>query len=237
MLKKAVIATLLAVCLANNTAADVVCPDSSYVEVIFNRTYPDNSQFAGQPYDYLTIAPSGKGETFRNVNGVNEYDGLLDIEVRVYIRNCQGVPIAGIPAAQINLFSNSLCICPGGSDADIISEQPDGPGTDANGMATFTGSLNAGGCTSQLDVYADGMFIGTLMDATGRTVKVNSADQAHLLSTPCWIDTQDVAGFASVFTQLAANAGNICVDLNERGKYIDASDLAAYAFARGAYCR
>ena len=179
MLKNAVFATLFAVFLASNAVADVVCPDSSYVEVVFNRTYPDNSQFAGQPYDYVTVRSDGSGETFANVNGIDEGDGLLDIEVRVYLRDCQGEPCVGIPAEQIILFSVQLCICPGGANADAA--------TDANGMATFTGTLNAGGCTftsiGRIDVYADDMFIGTLMDASGRTVKINSTDAAHILTT------------------------------------------------------
>ena len=232
MLKKSVVAlavALLAACLAGPAAADVVCADSSYCEVVFNRTYGAGSQFNGQPYDYVTVAPNGAGETFTNANGINEGDGLLDIEIRVYLRNCQGDPLVGVPAQQVNLFSNALCICPGGADSDA--------GTDANGCATFTGSLNAGGCASSIDVYADGIFICTLQDGGGTTVKINSTDQAHLLASPCFTDASDLAGFASVFTQASNAPGNVCFDYNELGANIDASDLAGFASALGAACQ
>lgn len=228
----AVVVSLLAAIFAGPVAADVVCPDSSYVEVVFNRTYPENSQFAGQPYDYLTVSPDGGGETFTNVNGIDENDGLLDIEIRVYLRDCQGDPCVGIPAEQITLFSPALCICPGGADADA--------GTDANGIATFTGTLRAGGCTAGIDgieVRAEGVFIATLVDNTGRTVKINSTDAAHLLASPCATGASDLAYFASVFASLATNPLHACSDFNERGAYIDASDLAALAFVLGATCK
>ena len=233
MLKKSVVAmavVLLAACIAGPAAADVVCADSSYCEVVFNRTYDGpGAQFSGQPYDYLTVAPDGSGETFTNIDGLNQGDGLLDVEVRVYLRNCNGDPLIGVPAQQVNLFSNALCICPGGADSDL--------GTDANGCATFTGTLNAGGCASSIDVYADGIFICTLMDGGARTVKVNSTDQAHLLASPCFTDASDLAGFASVFTDPASDPGNVCFDYNEQGASIDASDLAGFASALGAACQ
>jgi hypothetical protein len=233
MLKKSVVAmvvTLLAACLVGPAAADVVCQDSSYCEVQFNRTYPGTSQFSGLPYDYLTVAPDGQGETFTEANGVNDGDALLDIEVRVYLRNCQGTPLEGIPAQQIQLFSGALCICPGGADSDA-------GGTDDQGCATFTGSLSAGGCAGSIDVYADGLFICTLMDSNGRTVKINSTDQAHTLTSPCFTDASDLAGFAAVFTEAAGDPGNVCFDYNERDGFIDASDLAGFASALGAACQ
>lgn len=236
MLKKSVVAmtvALLAACLVGPVAADVVCPDSSYCEVVYNRTYPGSSQFAGDPYDYVTVAPSGAGETFTNADGINQGDGMLDIEVRVYLRNCAGDPLVGVPPQQINLFSNALCICPGGADSDL--------GTDANGCATFTGTLNAGGCASSIDVYADGIFICTLMDGAARTVKINSTDQAHLLASPCFTDASDLAGFASVFGQPAngvySGSPGACWDYNEQGANIDASDLAGFASVLGAACQ
>ena len=236
MPKNAVVVGLLVASLAGQAAGDIhgACPDSSYVEVVFNRTYPDDSQFAGQPYDYVTVRPNGSGETFANANGIDEGDGLLDIEIRIFVRDCLGFPLIGIPPQQIFLFSPDLCICPGGADADAA--------TDINGMATFTGTLKAGGCTTRIDVMLDGLFMGTLMDASGRTVKINSTDQAHNLASPCYTDAQDLAGFASVFGNPAtgvdtAGNPNICYDYNEQGASIDASDLAGFASALGAACQ
>lgn len=232
MLKKSVVAmaaALLAACIVGPAVADVVCQDSSYCEVVFNRTYPPESQFSGQPYDYVTVAPNGAGETFTEANGIPDGDGLADIEIRVYLRNCSGEPLQGIPAQQVQLFSNALCICPGGADSDL--------GTDDQGIATFTGSLSAGGCASSIDVYADGVFICTLQDNGARTVKINSTDQAHTLTSPCFTDASDLAGFASVFGTPASNPGNVCFDYNERGVNIDASDLAGFASQLGAACQ
>ncbi len=48
--------------------ADVVCPDSSYVTVIFTKTF-SGSYATGQPYNVVTISPSGDGETFAD-NGI-----------------------------------------------------------------------------------------------------------------------------------------------------------------------
>ena len=55
---------LLAAAGAPNVHADIVCGDSSYVCVDFHKTYSRNYR-KGQPYDYLTVAPNGVGETSR----------------------------------------------------------------------------------------------------------------------------------------------------------------------------
>ncbi len=217
---------LVALC-TSSAQADIVCPDSSYVVVVFNRTYPVGSQFAGQPYDRITIDPVGTPESFFDLNGLAEPDGLPDIDIRVYIRNCQGQPLVGIPAQDIVLFSNSLCICPGGADSDA--------GTDGNGCATFTGTLEAGGVAASLDVYADGVFLGTLRDGMNRSVKVNSPDFAHQGITPCYVDAADLAAFASKFGDLAVS--NPEMDFNELHETIDLSDLAYFAASLGAACQ
>jgi hypothetical protein len=214
------------VSLAGQAAADIVDPDSSYCEVTFNRTYPTGSQFVGQPYDYVTIAPDAAGETFFNVNGVNEPDGLADIDIRVYLRNSLGAPLIGVPAQEIVVFSSQLCICPGGNISDA--------GTDAAGMAQFTGTLAAGGCVTALDVYADGVYICTLNSAA-RNVKTNSPDYAHQGTSPCFADASDLGFFATVLGKTAT--GNICSDFNELGQTVDASDLAFFASFLGAACQ
>ena len=234
MFKSAVVVCLLIMCPASQAAADVVCADSSYCEVVFNRTYNRFSQFVGQPYDYVTVHPDGSGESFANADGLNQGDRLLDIEIRVYVRNCSGEPLVGMPAQQVQLFSNALCICPGGADSDA--------GTDANGCARFTGTLRAGGCATSIDVYADGVFICTLMDSNGRTVKFNSGDQAHNLTSPCYTDASDLAGFARAFTQLASGSSDVgphvCFDYNEGGSLnIDTGDLASFASLLGRACQ
>lgn len=229
MSRKLVVATLAALfaaSLAAPVAADIVDPDSSYCVVTFNRTYGSGSQFVGQPYDYVTIAPDAAGETFFNVNGINEPDGLADIAISVFLRNGQGAPLVGVPAQEVVVFNSQLCICPGGNISDA--------GTDSNGMAEFTGTLAAGGCVTSLDVYADGVFICTLSSA-GRNVKTNSPDYAHQGTSPCFSDASDLGFLATQLGRPAAS--RICSDFNELGTTIDASDLAFFASFLGAACQ
>ncbi len=230
MSRKLVVATLAALfaaSLAGPAAADIVCPDSSYCTVVFNRTYPAGSQFVGQLYDYVTIAPDASGETFFNVNGgPPEVDGLPDIDVRVYLRNCQGAPLQGVPAQDVIVFNSALCICPGGNISDA--------GTDVNGVAVFTGTMAAGGCVTSLDVFADGVFICTLRGQANRTVKINSPDYGGATS-PCFTDGSDLALFATNLGKVAA--GRICSDYNEVGGNVDGSDFAYFASFLGASCQ
>jgi hypothetical protein len=215
----------LVACGGELASADIICADSSYVVVAFNRTYPAGSQFAGQPYDRITIDPTGSTETFFDINGTAEPDGLPDIAVRVFIKNCQGQPIQGLPRQQIVIFSPALCLCP--------SEGADGP-TDANGSTTFTGGLQGGGVASSLDVYADGVFIGTLRQG-GRTVKTNSPDQASSGTSPCYVDAGDLATFAFRYGQPATSYPDL--DFNELDATIDLGDLAYFFIALGGACQ
>ena len=211
--------------MAGQGRADLVCPDSSYCQVTFNRTYPSGSQFRGQPYDYVSIAPDWS-ESFFNLNGVSEADGLPDVDIRVYLRDCSGAPLVGVPAEEILIQSSNLCICPGGNQADAA--------TDAEGCARFTGQLNAGGCSPSLEVWVGGVFVCELRDATGRTVKVNSPDYGHVGTSPCFVDASDLALLALQLGRPAA--GRICFDLQESGGNIDASDLSWWASSLGAAC-
>ena len=222
----AALAALCAACLVGPAAADIICADSSYCTVTFNRTYASGSQFATQPYDYVSIAPDGTGETFANVNGINEVDALNDIDISVYLKNCQGQPLVGVPFQEIVLHNTLLCICPGGNVSDA--------GTDQTGRARFTGTMAAGGCVTALNVFADGALICQL-NSGGRTVKTNSPDYAHQSTSPCFSDAGDLAFFA---TQLGAAAGGrICSDFNELGTTINAGDLAFFASFLGAACQ
>ena len=229
MSKKLVVATLAALfaaSLAVPAVADIVDPTNSYCTVTFNRTYGSGSQFVGDPYDYVTIAPDGAGETFFNVNGQNEPDGLADIDIRVYLRNGANDPLIGVPAQEIVVYNSQLRICPGGNISDA--------GTDSAGMAQFTGTIAGGGCVTSLDVYADGVYICTL-NAGGRNVKTNSPDYAHQGTSPCFADASDLGFLATVLGD--PSAGNICSDFNELGSAIDASDLAFFASFLGASCQ
>ena len=87
--------------------------------------------------------------TIARANGVVESDDLPDVEIRVYLRNCAGIPLVGVPAQEIVLYRSSLCLCPGGNIADAA--------TDVNGCTTFTGTIRGGGCTPTLDLFAGGV--------------------------------------------------------------------------------
>jgi hypothetical protein len=209
----------LLVTATGTASADLVCADSSYSTVTFTRTYQGNYN-RGQPYDYVTVVPDGSGETFTQ----------FGITIHVFLRNCQGQPIVGMTAQQITLFNPSLCICPGGAISDA--------GTDANGMATFSGTLRAGGCVQSLDVYADGVFIGTLRGPSPEfvTVKLNSMDAAQQGTSPCYTDSSDLAAFAQRLGRVALYS--ICFDYNENGPpTIDASDLSFFAAYIQANCQ
>ena len=208
-MKRVILAGLVVACcptaVASRACADIVCPDSSYVTASFTKTY-SGSYATGQPYDYVTISPDGNGETFAGTG----------IAIRVYLRNCQNAPIAGIPRERILLLNPALCVCPGGNVADHD--------TDANGFTEFSGTIRGGGCVNRLTVSADGVSLGSI------PVKINSPDE---WIGSCYVDSDDVSHMGYV---LHPNPYHICFDFNESGT-VDASDLAYLAWKLGAHCQ
>lgn len=198
MLKKSLVVTLLALAaFVGTAAADIVCPDSSYCVVSFATTKTR-----------VTIAPQG-GETFAGTG----------ITLLVYLKNCNGAPLVGVPAQEVIVFHASLCICPGGNIADAA--------TDINGMTQFTGTIRGGGCVDDLMVYADGVPICTT------TIDVNSPD--HVPASPCAVDASDLSGLAAVLGSIPNYT--ICKDYNESGPpTVDASDLSFFASYIGGSC-
>src|SRR5262249_45553298 len=137
MLRRRLIAALVAFAIdgmAAIAAADIVCPDSSYCTVAFTNPAKDR----------ITISPAGTGDTFAGTG----------ITIRVFLKNCQGAPLVGVPLQEIVLFNSGLCICPGGNIADAA--------TDMNGMTGFSGTLRGGGCVESLQVFADGVRLCSL---------------------------------------------------------------------------
>ena len=95
--------------------------------------------------------------------------------------------------------------------------------------------MQAGGCVTSLQLYADGVFICTLRGPSPAevTVKINSTDGG--VSSPCFTDSSDLASFAARIGKPAQY--NICWDYNETGgPTIDSSDLAFFAAVIGAAC-
>jgi len=202
MVKKSLVVAmfaLVAACFAGTAAADIVCADSSYCIVTFGTTK-----------DRVTIAPNGAGETFAGTQ----------ITIQVYLRNCAGAALAGVPAQEVVIFNSNLCICPGGNIADAA--------TDLNGRTTFSGTIRGGGCVESLSIFADGVGICTT------SVKTNSPD--HVPASPCAVDAGDLSAFAA---RLGIPAQyNICFDYNESGgPTIDAGDLSFFASLLGSACQ
>jgi hypothetical protein len=205
MFKKALVMTAAAALTlgcVGAASADIVCADSSYCVV----------QFANPARDRITISPNGNGDTFNSTG----------ITVQVFLRNCQGQVLAGVPAQEVILFNANLCICPGGNIADAA--------TDLNGMTTFSGTIRGGGCVSSLQVFADGVAI------CNTTIKTNSWDA--LPASPCFVDAGDLAALATRLgtSQAGGGAYTICSDWNE-DTFIDAGDVASFAQQLGAACQ
>jgi hypothetical protein len=186
----------IAIGLTTSAAADVVCPDSSYCQVSFATSK-----------EWIRIVPGSGGETF----------AAAGITIAVYLKDCSGAPLVGVPSQDILLSNSNLCVCPEGNVADAA--------TDGNGRTTFTGSLRAGGCVQSLQVVAQGVAIGTI------PVKTRSPD--HIPLTPCSVDGDDLG-------LLAGHLGNpngyiACLDYDDSG-VIDISDLVFWASFRGTNC-
>jgi hypothetical protein len=203
MLKKSLVVALVLAAFAGSAAADIVCPDSSYAYASITLK------------TRVTIAPNGAGETFAGTG----------ITIHVYLKNCNGAPLVGVPAQEIVIYNSGLCICPGGNIADAA--------TDINGHTTFTGTIRGGGCVENLQVYADGV---ALLSQSGTLLGVQTNSPDHVPASPCAVDASDLSSLAS---KLGVPANySICYDYNESGgPTIDASDLSFFASLLGAQCQ
>jgi hypothetical protein len=205
MFRSAILGALAVLAIASIgtiASADIVCPDSSYCIVAFTNPAKDR----------ITIGPAF-GDTFAGTG----------ITIRVFLKNCQGQPLVGVPFQEIVLFNSGLCICPGGNTADAA--------TDLNGMTTFSGTIHGGGCVNSLQVFADGVGICSL------AVKTNSWDA--LPSSPCFVDAGDLAALSARLGSSAippVGMYSICFDWNEDG-FIDAGDVASFASPLGQSCQ
>jgi hypothetical protein len=183
------------------------CINMGTVEVTFSRTF-EGGYRTGEPYDVLTIAPNGRGETLE----------AMGIRVRIrLVCNCTNLPLAGVPAAMMQLFSPAACWCSQGNPAS--------QDTDSEGWTEFHGTLRGGGCANSLLLFVDGVPAATI------PIKINSPDSGS--GWGCAIDQSDLAAFAAALGVPAQYS--ICFDYNESGQ-VDASDLAFFASFLGATC-
>jgi hypothetical protein len=183
-----------------DVSADIVCPDSSYCAI----------NFANPTRDRITISPNRGGDTFAGAG----------ITVRVFLKNCTGAPLVGVPAQEVVIFNSALCICPGGNIADAA--------TDANGMTTFSATIRGGGCVESLTIFADGVQL------CNTPLKTNSWDWIH---SPCFVDAGDLAALSARLRSAVGQPNyNICFDWTEDG-FIDSSDVASFASHLGEACQ
>lgn len=207
----ALLAILIAAILVTKAAAQVVCPDSSSCTATFSCRYSGLYQ-NGQPFDRVLIVPDSSGETLRSVG----------ITILVVLRDCEGQPLAGIPAENIVLSNPGLCNCAGHNHADAP--------TDAGGSTTFTGAIRGGGCAEYLLVKVGGVTVGQ--------VPVRTRSPEGEPQSPCHIDASDESFWFRLGTKVG-DAGtfgySICYDLNADG-YLDLSDAALFTNYLGAGC-
>lgn len=179
------------------------------VELNFARRFTGTYR-PGEPYDVLTIDPSGAGETLEDVG--------ISLRVRLFC-DCFGIdtgPLVGVPAEEIVLFSSSLAL-----GTVLTAFMP----TDAEGWTEFHGTMRGGGCAQSLTLFTDGIAVVTI------PIKINSPDTA--LASPCAVDAGDLSALAARLG-IPANY-NICSDWNEDGA-VDAGDVSAFAAVLGASC-
>ena len=138
-----ILAVLLILPFDTQTAsAQTPCAELSDLRLRFSCRYTGPYRSA-ESYDTITVTPRGNGESL----------GDAGITLDVTVRDCQGVPIAGIPAEAVVLRSASVCACVDG----LIADAP----TDANGRTRFREArLHGGGSASTLEVVANGVAIG-----------------------------------------------------------------------------
>ncbi len=190
---------------ASTASAQTPCAEFSDLRLRFNCRYSGPYR-SGESYDTITVTPGGNGESLADAG----------ITLDVTVRDCQGAPIAGVPAEAVVLRSASLCACAGG----LIADAP----TDANGRTRFREvRLRAGGSASTLEVVADGVSLGD--------VSLTFNGPANRGSGPhCAVDADAVTWFGA--TTLRSEFGDlrysIDADLNE-DDFVDLIDMALFA--------
>lgn len=209
---------ILIASLPNLVSAGDPFPPNCSVTAAFARTHPlDSCWQPGAPYRYVTVVPGGNGETF----------AAMGISITVTLRDILNNPCVGFPASDVVLYKSSLAIC-----AALTADTD----TDTAGVTTFSGTLNAGGCTPTLDVYANGQYIDTI------PVGVNSPDLVP--ASPFYVDASDVAALAAILGTCnltcpqctgSRSGYTICSDWNEDG-FIDAGDVAFLASHLARHC-
>lgn len=181
---------------------------SAQVEVHCDRVFR-GSYRTGEPFDVLTVAPDGSGETLEEVG--------ITLRVRI-ICNVFGdiTPITQLPRQEIVLYSTTIGVC-----TPLYAARA----TDDDGWTEFTGTFHVGGCADELMLFADGLLVANV------PIRLNSPDTWS--ASPLGVDGADLVALARHLGN--PSAYSICFDYNEDGA-VDAGDLAYFATALGAFC-
>lgn len=99
----------------------------------------------------LLTCPAGDGATLEHIGGT------ITITVRSMCPEwTEPLPIAGIPATDIWLWSEGMVLCGGSSSANA-----DGP-TDSEGTTMISGPVASGGSSETVHVVVMGIFLGEM---------------------------------------------------------------------------
>jgi len=152
----------------------------------------------------LLACPSGDGPRLEDIGGT------VSITVRSMCPGWPGpLPIAGIPATDIWLWSDGLVLCGGSS-----SSNADGP-TDSEGQTTISGPVASGGYAGTIHVVVMGILLGELP-----TLTIVSPD----IDGDLQVDLVDLAAFAVAYT----GAFDPRADMDGNG-LLDLRDLSLFA--------
>jgi hypothetical protein len=138
---------------------------------------------AGQQVSVL-ICPFGDGGRLDAAQGC---DGTtVNATITLTVLDINFDPVVGYPPEDLWIVANTICLCPDGSIAD-------GP-TDGAGQTTFTGALEAGGCSND---NSTNIFINPhgVLSQPGLPIWFNSPDMDCNLV----VNLSDVVVFASIF--------------------------------------
>ena len=152
----------------------------------------------------LMTCPAGDGQTLENIGGT------ITITVRSMCPEWpEPLPIAGIPASDIWLWSEGMILCGGSS-----SSNADGP-TDSEGTTTISGSVASGGYSQTVHVVVMGILLGEMTN-----LSVVSPDMNQDLI----VDLSDFVEFSLAFLE----SYDIRADMNGDGS-VNLLDFVLFA--------
>jgi hypothetical protein len=157
----------------------------------------------------VVVCPAGDGDRLDTAQDCASGHVNATVTLTVYDINFDFV--VGYPAADMWLEANGICLCTDGSIAD-------GP-TDVNGIATFSGALKAGGCSTDgsLNVYINPHG---LLNQMGMSMDLISPD----MTCDLVVNISDFSAFAGAYLGGYAKCADFVCD-----GVLNVSDLVYFA--------